>query len=114
MKDSREGEELDEANIIGWVKKNDRKTKNERLEKVLEGRQGRSKFGTPKQKGGGTSNKKKLKLKPFNTTKFSSKVSQKLTASMEDKSKKRGEHLQYIKKQGKRSNKNKRRKINRT
>jgi len=40
----------------------------------MEGREGRQKFGTPKLKGGGTTNKQKEKRKPFALAKFSHKV----------------------------------------
>ena len=46
-----------------------------------QGREGRDKFGRPKEKGGGTSNETKIRNKPFMLTKNAkkSKTSQKLS-----------------------------------
>jgi len=98
MKMVLQGQAIDEQNIIGYVKK-DRKNKQDRLDTIIEGREGRGKFGTPKQKGGGSTNKAKLRQKPFSQVKYSSRISQKATTSLKDKLTKRGEHIQQLKKQ---------------
>jgi len=70
------GDRVSIETITGPLKK-DRRSRGEKLETVMEGREGRYKFGTPKQKGGGTTNKQKLKRKPFALAKFSNKVQKK-------------------------------------
>eukprot|EP00008_Paramoeba_atlantica_P003437 CAMPEP_0201480242 /NCGR_PEP_ID=MMETSP0151_2-20130828/4760_1 /ASSEMBLY_ACC=CAM_ASM_000257 /TAXON_ID=200890 /ORGANISM="Paramoeba atlantica, Strain 621/1 / CCAP 1560/9" /LENGTH=550 /DNA_ID=CAMNT_0047862035 /DNA_START=426 /DNA_END=2078 /DNA_ORIENTATION=+ len=63
--DSDEGGFLDEGNIIGF-QSHKRKSREERLQSVLAGREGREKFGSRKGKQtGGTTNLKKKKNQPF-------------------------------------------------
>jgi protein SDA1 len=59
------------------VHKRMRASKEERLASVMEGREGRGKFGSTRgsDKGGGSTNLAKLKSKPFNMVK--SKISKK-------------------------------------
>jgi len=109
MKLALQGQAIDENNIKGY-KKQSRMTKQDRWDKILAGREGRDKYGRPKQKGGGTTNKAKLRLKPFAQAKHSRKVSQKGTTSLQDKLTKRGEHLQNLHKHAKAEKKNKRKK----
>lgn len=58
------GKAVDPHDLQGPIK-HERKTLSERLESVIEGREGRDKFGSRKgqNKGGGSTNKKKLKTK---------------------------------------------------
>jgi len=65
----------------------------------MEGREGRGKFGTPKTKGGGTTNKQKLKRKPFALAKYSAKVQKKISGTMNEKRQKRGDHIKTLKRQ---------------
>lgn len=62
--DADTGEAVEPSDIQGYVKR-ERRTLEERMESVLAGREGREKFGSRKgfNKGGGSSNKAKLKSK---------------------------------------------------
>jgi protein SDA1 len=57
------GASLEESDIVGYVKRV-KLTKSERLASVMEGREDRPKFSTPKVKGGGSTDQDKLKNKP--------------------------------------------------
>ncbi len=92
------GAEVDEDSIVGWRPKK-RMTKEERLEAVLGGRGPTN----AKQKGGGSTNKEKLRNKPFLLVKHSEKNKRKKERSFSDQQEQRVAHLNTMKKMGKKA-----------
>eukprot|EP00178_Gracilaria_changii_P011882 TRINITY_DN335_c0_g1_i1.p1 TRINITY_DN335_c0_g1~~TRINITY_DN335_c0_g1_i1.p1 ORF type:complete len:722 (+),score=124.10 TRINITY_DN335_c0_g1_i1:155-2320(+) len=62
MRELNTGRVVDPEDIQGPIKR-ERLTREERMESIMKGREGRENFGRKKDKGGGTSNKQKLKKK---------------------------------------------------
>lgn len=89
---------VDAEDIVGYVKKK-KADREERLASILKGREGRDSFNKPKEKGGGTTNKQKLKTKPFMLTKHSKKVKYKLREKFSIKQLKQVKHIKHLKNQ---------------
>ncbi|KAM0746035.1 SDA1-domain-containing protein [Meredithblackwellia eburnea MCA 4105] len=99
---------LTEGMIIG-VRKKTKDTYEERLAKIAEGREGREKFGSNKhkklsEKDHSTTNEEKRRKKAFAMVAASRNVRKKNTASLQQKSKKLRNHINRIKKGGRRGN----------
>ena len=82
-----------------------RKSKEERLDSVREGREGMKGGKLGKVKGGGTTNAEKLKSKPFMLVKYSSEVKSKQRQAFSAVQKNQQTHIKNLKNQGKRAKK---------
>lgn len=99
---------LSEGTIIG-VQKKAKNSYEERLAMIAEGREGREKFGSNKHKKLGekehsTTNEEKRKKKAFAMVASSRSVRKKNTSSLQQKSKKLRNHIDRIKRGGRRGN----------
>eukprot|EP00002_Diphylleia_rotans_P024805 TRINITY_DN4898_c0_g2_i4.p1 TRINITY_DN4898_c0_g2~~TRINITY_DN4898_c0_g2_i4.p1 ORF type:complete len:898 (+),score=268.29 TRINITY_DN4898_c0_g2_i4:45-2738(+) len=74
-----------------------KRTLQDRLASVERGREGREKFGHKNKKGGGSSNKEKLKSKPFMLQKQKREIREKHLRSSRDKQKARKAHFKRMK-----------------
>lgn len=99
---------LSEGTIIG-VQKKAKASYEERLAMIAEGREGRDKFGSQKHKKLGekehsSTNEEKRKGKAFAMVSQSRSVRRKKTSSLQQKSKKLRNHIDRIKRGGRRGN----------
>ena len=90
--------------LIGYTAKR-RKSKEERLDSVREGREGLKGGKLSKVKGGGSTNAEKLKSKPFMLVKFSQDVRGKQRQKFSDVQKNQQVHIKNLKNQGKKAKK---------
>lgn len=99
----RLGATVNESIISGYQKKR-RLTKEERLARVIEGRDEKRSMGLAgKEKGGGTTNAEKLKNKPFLLVKHSSRVEAKKNLTFSGAQKRAQQHIKNLRKQGKKA-----------
>jgi len=106
---SKDSETVDPDDLIGWQKKK-RLTYEERWASILEGREGRGSYSTPKERGGGSTNKDKLKNKPFMMINKSRKVKYKATKAFNQKQESTTKHIKAMKSMSKKKRKSLKRK----
>jgi len=84
-----------DPSVIETIQKKRKRELEERLASVNEGREGREKYGYKKNKGGGSTNKEKLKLKPFVLQKQKREIREKNKMSFKDRQKKKQKKNKY-------------------
>eukprot|EP01006_Ploeotia_vitrea_P034338 TRINITY_DN65739_c6_g7_i1.p1 TRINITY_DN65739_c6_g7~~TRINITY_DN65739_c6_g7_i1.p1 ORF type:complete len:793 (+),score=495.80 TRINITY_DN65739_c6_g7_i1:138-2516(+) len=101
-------DEVDMDSIIGWQKK-EKANYAERWQSVLEGREGRDKFGRPKEKQGGTTNAVKESKKPFMLVKHKRSIRAKKREKFVLRQARMARHIQNLKQMAKSNHKKRKR-----
>jgi protein SDA1 len=96
--EERDTDVVNEGDIVGYRPKK-KLTREERLQSVLAGREGRNPFNKPKEKGGGSTDQDKLKNKPHMMIKHKRGIKAKVYGqAMSDKQKASVKQIKGLKK----------------